>query len=326
MLSPDIPLSLLAVAAVFPPLFYLWSMVSLERRVEPPAVVIGLFVIGAIGAVLFNHLVTPFVSSDVFWTGNPLLTAAGQVLLLIALPGETLRWVVFFIFCQHFIHRDHPMAGAVFGAAMGLGYAAVENVGYMLLHLDHWQDVAFVRAVVTVPVHGALGAVSGIYFARARFRAVAGYRMAWGGYVRALLVPMILHALYDFPFAFSRQLDFAGNTPILLLRGGGLAVGLAVFLVGAALTYRQVLQEDAAFRPICLTPYLLRPPWHLFVLGSLLGMLGLLIAGVEVAALLRGAELSGPRLAMLGASLMLLISTACLHLMGRRMRARRMVG
>lgn len=313
MLPLDVLPSVLAVVATLPPIFYLWSVASFERRPESPALVVGLFMAGAAGAILYNRLATPFLGADLFWTDNAPLTAAARVALLVALPGETLRWLVLLFVCHRFGRHDHPMAGAVFGAALGLGFAAVENIGYILVSLDRWQTVAFVRAVVTVPVHGALGAIAGIYMTRARFRAMKGYSRPWRGYVQAWLAPVLLHAGYDFPFALSRVYTFAGATDALLLRGAGLALGLATFLIAATLVYRQSMLEDPDFQVHCLSPYLLRSPWRLFMLGGLLGLLGLVMLGAEAVAFWIGVGMSPRRAAMLAVGLSLLVAVAALH-------------
>lgn len=313
MLPPDTLPSLLAIVATLPPIFYLWWVTTFERKAESPVVVVGLFVFGAAGAIVYNSMVTPFIAYDLFWTDNAPLTALARVVLLVALPGETLRWLVLFFVCHRFVRHDHPMAGVVFGASLGLGFAAVENIGYILVHLDHWQTVAFVRAVVTVPVHGAMGAIAGIYMARARFRLVKGYPHPWRAYLRAWLVPVILHAVYDFPFAFSRVYEFTNQADPLLMRGMGLAIGLTIFLIAAALTYHQNMLEDPDFKPHCLSPYLLRSPWRLFVVGGLLGLLGLIVLGAETVASWSGLPASGRRLAMLALGLSLLAAAALLH-------------
>lgn len=310
--------SLLAVAALLPPLLYLLMMVSIERRAERPAVVVGLFVFGAAGAVLYNQAITQFLASDIFWTGGPLQRATAGVLFQVVIPGEFLRWFVFVAFWQRFIDRQRPMSGVVLGAALGLGFAGVENIGYMILHLEHWQTVAFVRSVVTVPVHGALGAISGVYIARARHRSAADRAVDAAAYVKALLVPMVLHGLYDLPFAYGRLIDYEGSLPILLLRGAGLAVGLGIFAVGGILTYHRAMLEDPDFRLHCLSPYLLQSPWRLYVLGSLLALLGLVVLAAEAVALLTGATLSGGRIAMLGIGLALLAAVGFLHSRARR--------
>lgn len=313
MLPYDVLPSVLAFVAVFPPIFYLWFLTSFEREREPPAVVAGLFVFGAIGAFAYNGLVTPFLTHDIFWLDSEVLTAVARVMLLVAVPGESLRWIILFLVCRRFARPDQPMAGAVFGASLAFGFAAVENIGYILVHLHHWESVAFVRTIVTVPVHGALGSVAGILMTRARFKRARGYRHAWRGYLRAWLVPVLLHGLYDIPFAFARVLESGSADEVRVLRAAGLVVGLMVFLAAAGLIYRQSMYEDPDFQPRCLSPFLLQNPWRLFVLASLLGMLGLIILGAEFIAFWLDVPIRMERVSIIGIGLGLLGAAALLH-------------
>ena len=54
----------------------------------------------------------------------------------------------------------------------GLGLAAVENVLYMVSAAD-WANVAIIRAILTVPYHGALGAIAGAYIGEGSVRRCA---------------------------------------------------------------------------------------------------------------------------------------------------------
>ena len=61
-----------------------------------------------------------------------------------------------------------PMDTVVYGAAAGLGFAAYENLAYLVQHPDIWRSLAALRSVLTVPFHGALGIIAGAYLAIAR--------------------------------------------------------------------------------------------------------------------------------------------------------------
>src|SRR5258708_12327878 len=58
-----------------------------------------------------------------------------------------------------------PMDTVVYGAAAGLGFAAYENLAYLVQHADMWRSLAALRSVLTVPFHGALGVIAVAYFA-----------------------------------------------------------------------------------------------------------------------------------------------------------------
>ena len=61
-----------------------------------------------------------------------------------------------------------PMDTVVYGAAAGLGFAAYENLAYLVQHAEIWRSLAALRSVLTVPFHGALGIIAGAYLAIAR--------------------------------------------------------------------------------------------------------------------------------------------------------------
>ncbi len=57
----------------------------------------------------------------------------------------------------------NPMDTVVYGAAVGLGFAAYENLAYLVQHAEMWRSLAALRSVLTVPFHGALGIIAGAY-------------------------------------------------------------------------------------------------------------------------------------------------------------------
>lgn len=320
LLGTDVLPSLLAVAAFLPPCFYLWLVASFDRRAEPPVAVVGSFVLAAVAAYLLNAVVAPLAAGADL--GDDALTATlVRTVLIVSVPEELTKFLVLFLFSRRFIAFDHPMEGIVFGAAVGLGFAAVENVPYLIVHLDRWTSVAFVRSVVTVPVHGALGVIAGLYVARARFggalRGRTGVRYRAGSYAAAAMLPIALHVLYDFPFALAQAASEPPEQTVTLLKSLGLLFGLGIFWAGLSLTFRVAATQAPDFEPHCLSPYLLRAPWRLYVLGSLAGLLGLLVLIAEAAALLQGAELSTQRLVMIVLGLLLMFLLVVLHRQAR---------
>src|SRR6202012_5627626 len=111
----------------------------------------------------------------------------------------------------------------VYGAAAGLGFAAYENLAYLVQHADIWQSLAALRSVLTVPFHGALGVIAGAYLAIARSGTALGahrYHRDWArGSSRALvlLAPVALHAGFDFPLLMlQKNLDIEPSTRFML--------------------------------------------------------------------------------------------------------------
>src|SRR4029079_872908 len=93
-----------------------------------------------------------------------------------------------------------PMDAVVYGAAAGLGFAAYENLAYLVQHAEMWRSLAILRSVLTVPFHGALGVIAGAYLAIARSGTALGAHRHHRDWARTsswiLLVagPVALHA------------------------------------------------------------------------------------------------------------------------------------
>jgi RsiW-degrading membrane proteinase PrsW (M82 family) len=150
-----------------------------------------------------------------WWGGHALEQAVGRVWLelggtlarlfeagvIAASVEELCRWLIFGAVIYRWRELDEPLDGVVYGVALALGFATVENV------LDVMRDglrIGVLRAVFAVPAHALFGAAMGFYFGRAKLgrgryetrpisRASRARRVAL-----ALAVPILFHAAYDF--------------------------------------------------------------------------------------------------------------------------------
>ena len=81
--------------------------------------------------------------------------------------------------------------GIVYAVYVSLGFAAVENVMYVM---DGGFETAALRALTAVPAHAIFGITMGYFFGIAR-----RYEELRKGFMRrALLIPIVIHGIYDF--------------------------------------------------------------------------------------------------------------------------------
>jgi protease PrsW len=172
MLAPDLIPAAMVGAAIGPCLLLLWLAVVADSRPEPPRVVLVAVVLGAFSGVAAGA-VEAWLRLHVPLAHNPWLAADEMALLFAAIPEETLKISVIAAIALRARDFDEPMDGVVYGTAVGLGFAALENLLYVGFS-PHWQTVAATRAVLSVPLHGALGAIAGAYIASARFGGALG--------------------------------------------------------------------------------------------------------------------------------------------------------
>ena len=85
--------------------------------------------------------------------------------------------------------------GIVYATIVSLGFAAVENVGYVFSPDTFSGSLAIgtMRAILSVPAHFLFGVVMGYYFAIAKYQPSNRKSALW----KAFLYPMLLHGTYD---------------------------------------------------------------------------------------------------------------------------------
>jgi protease PrsW len=112
--------------------------------------------------------------------------------VLAAVCEELPKWIAFLLIYR-WNEFDEPLDGVVYGVALALGFATVENV---LCVARDGLGVGVLRAVFAVPAHALFGAVMGFYFGRAKFGGAHDDRRALLGV--ALAAAIALHGAYDF--------------------------------------------------------------------------------------------------------------------------------
>jgi RsiW-degrading membrane proteinase PrsW (M82 family) len=228
-------------AAIAPALLVLWLVVTADRRPEPPWVVWLAFVLGALSIFALRY-VRMWLQPLLVGTDNPWLTLADYALFQVGIPEESLKVLIIAAIALRARVFDEPMDGVVCGAAVGLGFAANENLGYLVQYQD-WETLAIVRGILTIPFHASLGAIAGTYLASARFGSALGAHRG-EPLVRARLImsawliPVVLHTLYDIPLlALRRGLD-DGDIMRACLRAAGLLIGFGTIAVAVQVTLR----------------------------------------------------------------------------------------
>ncbi len=127
---------------------------------------------------------------------DPLYQALFDSFLRAGFLEEASKFYILLAFCTTMNEFNEPMDGFVYGVTASLGFATFENILYVT---EGGIGVAITRAVSAVPAHAMFGAVMGYFIARTMIEPEGGN----GNYLRAFLIPVILHGMYDFPLMYS---------------------------------------------------------------------------------------------------------------------------
>ena len=109
---------------------------------------------------------------------------------------ELLKFIILYFIVLRRNEFNEPMDGIVYGVAVSLGFATLENYEYVFILAEKWEiepyTLAIWRSYSAVPMHGLLGCVMGFYFGMYSFTANKKYL------ILCLLIPFIIHGLYNF--------------------------------------------------------------------------------------------------------------------------------
>jgi protease PrsW len=111
-----------------------------------------------------------------------------------ALVEEFSRWFVLVVAVYHWKVFDEPMDGIVYGVAVAVGFASLENYLYLS---NRGLSLAWQRALFAVPAHALFGGGMGYFLSRAKFGRATGLGavLPW---LLSLFLPTLAHGAYDY--------------------------------------------------------------------------------------------------------------------------------
>ena len=273
--------TVIGTAAIAPALLMLWLVIAAEERPGPPAQVWTAFLLGAASISLLGLARAPFAKM-VAAPDNPWAALAMHSVFGVALPEEAVK-VIAIVLVSSTKRRalTNPMDTVVYGAAVGLGFAAYENLAYLVQHAEMWRSLAALRSVLTVPFHGALGIIAGAYLAMARSGTALGahrHHRDWARFssrVLLLFAPVALHAGFDFPLLTLQNNAALDATTRFMLGSTSILIGLSAIGFAARLV-RRVGHHHAPRTELARERLSqLRRMWALLLLGGGAGFIGL---------------------------------------------------
>jgi RsiW-degrading membrane proteinase PrsW (M82 family) len=325
--------SVLGTAAVAPALLMLWLVVAAGERPGPPLKVWTAFALGAASILLLGIVRAPF-DNLLGEPANPWLAQAQHALLAVALPEEAVKILVIAAVSLRRRPFADPMDTVVYGAAAGLGFAAYENLAYLVQHEEIWRSLAALRSVLTVPFHGALGVIAGAYLAIARSGTALGahrFNRDWArisSYLLMVMGPVALHAGFDFPLLMLQKDPGLDPSARLWLAMASILIGFSS--IGFAMRLVRRVARHHAPRTDLDRERLsqLRKMWAALVGGGGAGFIGLVFVLTSIHHWLLNPDrnlafvLIPIGLASIGLGCALLVVTTAIYLAGRnRMRS-----
>lgn len=187
----------LLLAALIPPLVLMgviYRMDKIER--EPPRMMMGLFFKGLLG--MFPILILELLAAQ-FVDFFPWSYLGYLFLSYFCIPGfieEGVKYRVLKKNTWNDPNFNFRFDAVVYSVFVSLGFAAVENVMYVL---TNGFSTAVLRAIFSIPGHAMFGVVMGVGVGTAKWMETMGQRQQAQALLRrAWLTAAVLHGFYDF--------------------------------------------------------------------------------------------------------------------------------
>ncbi|SFZ91884.1 Membrane proteinase PrsW, cleaves anti-sigma factor RsiW, M82 family [Flaviramulus basaltis] len=182
-------LLLTAVTPVFIIMLYIYFKDKYEK--EPKQLIIYNFLLGA-----FFSIIVTTVLYYVFDIVLPLTNHTSifqqfiKAFFVVGLTEEFSKYIIVRYFAQPNKAFNEPFDGIVYAVMVSMGFAATENIFYVL---EGGYQTALLRAFTAVPAHATFGILMGYYMGKAKF---SNNRIVLN--LAGLLLAIIFHGAYDF--------------------------------------------------------------------------------------------------------------------------------
>lgn len=178
---------LASLAPVFIILFYIYFRDKYDR--EPLGMLIRALLLGMV-------IVVPVIFVERFLMSfsppsGKVAEAAYHAFVVAGFTEEFFKFAGLYLLVWKSSSFNEQFDGIVYAVFVSLGFAGVENVLYVM---DGGMQTALIRAITAVPAHAIFGITMGYYLGIAH-----RYEELRSSYLtRALLLPILLHGMYDF--------------------------------------------------------------------------------------------------------------------------------
>ncbi len=199
----------LALAPAILILVYIYKKDKVEP--EPVSLIIQLLLLGLASVAAAVLLGIPLML-----LGNGLFSADSvpfkvyEAFVVAALAEEGSKLFMLKIRTWKSPHFNYVFDAIVYAVTVSLGFAAFENLGYVLTggSVAESYAVAFFRGLLAVPGHAVNGVFMGFWYGIARERENAGlYSERMKAMTLAFWVPALMHGFYD--YCLLRQTGFS---------------------------------------------------------------------------------------------------------------------
>lgn len=213
---------ILAVVPVIIVMLYVYFQDKYEK--EPARLLIYNFLLGAVVSIIITTFLYVIIDLPIRLTdAKNIQEQFFKAFFIVALIEEFSKYVIIRYYSQRHKAFNEPFDGIVYAVMVSMGFAATENVMYVL---QGGMEIAILRAFTAIPAHATFAVLMGYFMGKAKF---SNNRMFLN--LTGLFLAVLFHGAYDF-FLF---IEFVPGIWI----GAFISLAVGIVLSGRAIRSHQ---------------------------------------------------------------------------------------
>lgn len=213
-------MTIILTASLLPVILLLLYIYKKDKyQKEPLNMLLKALLGGVLAGIADVTLLSALHFAEISSFSNGLQQALYQSFCQAALPEEFCKLLFLYWFIWKSPFFDEYYDGIEYAAFVGLGFAGLENVLYVL---EGGLGVAVGRALFAVPAHFFFAIIMGFFFALAKFRPWKKKSYLCLAYI----CPVIMHGIYDFILMYNNIIQETSTSTAALLN-----IGFFIFFI-----------------------------------------------------------------------------------------------
>jgi protease PrsW len=163
-----------------------------------------------------------------------ILSISVKAFIIVAFTEEWCKYLMVRYYAYRQPEFDEPFDGIVYAVMVSMGFATIENIGYVM---QHGLATAIIRMFLSVPAHAGFAILMGYYMGKAKFNPGSRFLTM----MRGLFLAVFFHGAFDF-FLFLRDNSLIQkNISDIFLVGGA----IVIFIIALHFS-RKAIREHVA--------------------------------------------------------------------------------
>jgi RsiW-degrading membrane proteinase PrsW (M82 family) len=216
---------------------YIYSRDKYDR--EPLKPLLISFLLGAVAtapAILIQSTLKP-----VLYLYLPGYTPLYYLLLsffIVAVSEEGSKFVMLRFYAYRNKAFNEPFDGIIYSVMVGMGFATLENIGYVL---NYGFKTGIIRMFLSVPSHGAFAVLMGYHVGLAKFKGKGASFDMWKGY----LLAVFFHGAFDCCLLLQDSTEIKQYiSNYYLLAGALITYGIAIRMAIKSIKLQEALSKE----------------------------------------------------------------------------------